>query len=444
MSLNNYLETSLYLAVDDKTRHYVYFGAKRTARIHKADLSGGMVTKTVRIQNGRNNTNLKLDDAAFQLVDCPTNLSTADFYALQKGDHKLKNKYYEEVKECVKKHTGCDEVHVFSHQVRNESKINEEESNVQGYANMVPHTDSSPVSADEMAVQMLGIAESEPTDYKRYLYVNLWRNISDDQPIQNDHLAMLDERTVVKPDDYITKDLFGSGYSVVQFSLSARHVDQHKWYYFPHMTKTEGILFKQADSDYTKTGRICFHSSVHDDSIKDHPSRESIEVRMMCFWKKTDDPNEVNSMPTEDNINLSMIKDPMQVALELSNATFTLNPFVLIWRFLAYVFGSLSGTSGEVAPYTGSPKDYEDRFFNGIKYFRYWPKYAQTWAKGIMAGYETPEDGVKEVTKHLVDDATGYNKTKGFKKTEKNEIVEYLVNNERYMKAAKEALVGKS
>ena len=47
--------------------------------------------------------------------------------------------------------------------------------------------------------------------YKRYCYLNLWRNIGQD-PIVDNHLAVLDERTVVKPDDYIPKDLIADTY----------------------------------------------------------------------------------------------------------------------------------------------------------------------------------------------------------------------------------------
>ena len=86
----------------------------------------------------------------------------------------------------------------------------------------------------------------------------MWRNIADN-PIENDHLAMLDERTTAKPDDYIVKDLFGDRYSVVQYGLNARHASNHKWYYYPKMKKDKAIIFKQMDSDYTKSGRICFH-----------------------------------------------------------------------------------------------------------------------------------------------------------------------------------------
>ena len=93
---------------------------------------------------------------------------------------------------------------------------------------------SSTISVDEYA---LLISTATPEAYERYFYVNLWHNIAD-EPIEDDHLAMLDERTItVKPDDCIPRDLFGPGYNTVQYGLNARHAANHKWYYYPAMQK---------------------------------------------------------------------------------------------------------------------------------------------------------------------------------------------------------------
>lgn len=198
---------------------------------------------TQPIYDGRGK-NLKLDDTSFELIEIPTSLTTDEFYAM-KDDSAIQDKYHKEVEPAVKEMLGCDKVIFMHHQVRNASMIGT--PGVAGYAGGGPHTDSSGVSGDELAMQMLK-AHGDSTIYKRYLYVNLWRNIAED-PIENDHLAVLDERTTAKPDDYIPKDLFGPGYSVVQYGLNARHAKHHKWYYFPKMTKNEGLLFKQVDSD---------------------------------------------------------------------------------------------------------------------------------------------------------------------------------------------------
>ena len=48
------------------------------------------------------------------------------------------------------------------------------------------------------------------------------------------------------------------------------------------------------------------------------------------------------------------------------------------------------------------------------------------------------EDGITEITKALVDDSLGYQKTKHFQANEKKEIVDYLLENEKYTSVARE------
>merc|ERR1712137_1270374 len=112
---------------------------------------------------------------------------------------------------------------------------------------------------------------------------NAWRNISD-EPIEDNHLAVLDERTLVKPDDCIQLDLYAVGYDVLQYNLSMRNASQHKWYYHPKMTKDEVLVFKQWDSDSSLAGRMCFHTAFDDPTAPaGAPSRQSIEVRAYVF-----------------------------------------------------------------------------------------------------------------------------------------------------------------
>merc|ERR1712018_155227 len=128
-------------------------------------------------------------------------------------------------------------------------------TSVQGYAAAV-HSDSHPHSAKgvfRMFAQKLG----ERYHKGRFLYINAWRNISN-EPIGNNHLAVCDETSLVKPDDYITTDLFGEGYHYQQYRLSDRNSSQHRWYYFSKMKKDEVLLFKQWDSDRNLSGRVCF------------------------------------------------------------------------------------------------------------------------------------------------------------------------------------------
>jgi len=467
----DYIEIPVSLGVDDKTRHWLYFrqnprtDEERSQSIHKTDIGGATTFVQAKVHNGRSksksNDELTLDDASFELVDCPTALSTEDFYALQDMSHpkcdELKEKYYKEVADFVKRTVGCDEVVVFHHQVRSSKGGN----GVQPYAGGVPHTDSSPVSADELAMQMMSMSEpneghddkndedaEEPNNskkYKRYMYLNLWRNISDDHPIENDHLAVLDERTTVKPDDYIAKDLFMDGsYSSVQYNLNARHASNHKWYYFPNMVKSEAILFKQMDSDWTKSGRICFHMSVNDANVKTETTpRESIEARMFCYWKEPD--SGVDSMPTNENTNIAKVQGPQDLAVTGGSLKDASNWQLLktLWGRLFFVgklIGTTSSTSNQKSTYSGDPKDYVLKFTAAIDAFPAWPKLARSWASGEMKNHENVMDGIHAITKAAVDDMMGYQGTNKFKAEEKKAIVDYLLGDEKYVELAKEHL----
>lgn len=438
MESNNFIDvSSVHLSVDDQTRHWVYFrNQPRSKRekwgsIHKSDFGGATSPQDIRVRNGRleKQQQLTIDDAGFELIDCPTTLSTSDFYKMGEEED-IQTRYYDEIADAVKEKLKCDKVVCFHHQVRNQEKAGKD--GVQGYAGVSPHSDSSPVSGDQLAIQM---AEEGEGTYERYAYINLWRNIAE-IPIEDDHLAMLDERTTVKPDDYIPKDLFADGYSVAQYGLNARHAHRHKWYYFPQMTKNEAIIFKQMDSDYTKSGRICFHMSINDPTASANaPARQSIEVRMMCYWKKTE--GGLDTMPTNENTNASMIKDPEEyaknMAKESSSVTGLLQKTpVLKW----FIPGS---TKKPPRVYSGSPSDYLSEFVVTMKYFPSWPKDAKKWAQGVMKRNGV-EKGIVEITKELVNDSMNYQKTKAFKADEKKEIVDFLLENEKYMSIARKHL----
>lgn len=374
------------------------------------------------------------------MVDIPTSLETEDFYKLDVVPE-LKKKYFDEVAAHVKAQLKCDKVVCMHHMVRNPTR-----DGFGGYANGAPHTDSSAVSGDALALDMMmnpdqvtgKVCDDEKEEgvpkYKRYLYLNLWRNISK-TPIQNNHLAMLDERTVVKPDDYIPKDLFGDGYSTVQYSLNARHKDAHRWWYFPKMTKNEGILFKQIDSDWTKSGRVCFHMSVADPKLEDAnlPTRESIELRMFCFWKDA----EVDSMPTAENLNLKLVKDPVKLAANGGAALEEATVWEIGKSMVNRMFGW--GSSTTTSDYSGKPEDYKQKFVDSVNYFESWPEAGRTWALNHMKD----DKGYVTVIKTLVDDSTGHFGTKAFDPAQKKEVVDFLLADEDYVNLCKKKMTKK-
>ena len=59
----------------------------------------------------------------------------------------------------------------------------------------------------------------------------------------------------------------------------------HRWFYFPAMTRNEAIVFKTFDSARDGRARFTAHSSFDDPtSPPDAPGRESIEMRTLAFF----------------------------------------------------------------------------------------------------------------------------------------------------------------
>lgn len=132
-------------------------------------------------------------------------MSTADFY----DEAKVRSTYYPEIVDAFKEATGAAHVYIFHHQVRNAAKntgtMHNMHTKVQGYSGGV-HSDSSAVHAEQMFKDFAGKEENANYTQGRFIYINAWRNISE-TPILDNHLAVLDETSVVAPDDYIASDL---------------------------------------------------------------------------------------------------------------------------------------------------------------------------------------------------------------------------------------------
>lgn len=142
------------------------------------------------------------------------------------------------------------------------------------------HCDYTANSAFE-ALKLVSTAE-----YRRgrYVIVSAWRSISE-YPVQNDHFAVCDGRSVATPDDFVVVDLTVENSKSELYSLSPVRKETHQWYYYPQMRKNEVLVLLQYDSNWKTLPRYTFHTSFKDpNASKDVPPRESIECRCMVFF----------------------------------------------------------------------------------------------------------------------------------------------------------------
>eukprot|EP01126_Amoeba_proteus_P000504 TRINITY_DN10147_c0_g1_i2.p1 TRINITY_DN10147_c0_g1~~TRINITY_DN10147_c0_g1_i2.p1 ORF type:complete len:354 (-),score=59.72 TRINITY_DN10147_c0_g1_i2:22-1083(-) len=253
--------------------------------------------------------------------------------------------YYREVEEFVKRNLGADKVVAYDHNVRTtrtKSWIQEEETTpqqvikggnlIQGPASII-HNDFSYASAARRLKQLVEppkandtwekLTNGEPlltpeeytlatTGNGRYVFLNLWRNIVD-EPIEDNHLTMCDARTI-HPKDIITfeiryVDRIGENYL-------ARYSPNHRWVYFPRMSKEEALLLKVWDSQgiyahletveteaeiqlaqstreereakQVKPATFSLHTAFTDPTASPNvPKRVSMEVRVVALFYNT-------------------------------------------------------------------------------------------------------------------------------------------------------------
>lgn len=249
-----------------------------------ASTGGGDITEhqgnyrweTVTVSNARLlNDGGSLDKEGFVLGRMQTNVS--DFYS----DGEIEDIYENEIKDLVKKHTGCREVEIFDHTRRSSSVEVQKKKMIREAASII-HNDytarSGPVRLKDHYPDNPEIAEDLLS--RRFAIVNVWRSIKG--IVQNAHIAFCDasssSETDFIPVERIAKERIGE----IQL---ATYNKNHRWYYYPHMTMDEALLFKTYDSEEDGRARFTVHTAIDDPEANENtPARESIETRCFVFF----------------------------------------------------------------------------------------------------------------------------------------------------------------
>lgn len=213
-----------------------------------------------------------LDREGFELVTSPTRV--VDFY----DEAQIKEVYYPDCVELLKRHTGASEVHIFDHTLRVQDDAKRA---AHGTRLPVPvvHNDYTEKSALQRVKDLLDPEKAERFLSGRFAMVNVWRSFG--ASAQRFPLAFADGRTVPQKDfiavDIVYPDRTGEIYQNA-------HSDGQRWYYFSNMTRDEAVLLKCFDTASDRT-RYTAHTGVENTHAPaDTPPRESIEVRTLLAF----------------------------------------------------------------------------------------------------------------------------------------------------------------
>jgi hypothetical protein len=148
-----------------------------------------------------------------------------------------------------------------------------------------PHADNTDRSARQLVRGVTAYVDGVDLEgCSRYAMYNLWRAVS--PPPQDVPLAVCDARSVAAGDEVtvtaITEEP-GTG-AIVHDTTGYRHNPDHRWHYFPGMTRDEVLVFKAHDSDPSRAGRVP-HSAFDDPSCPPGvPTRASVEMRALALF----------------------------------------------------------------------------------------------------------------------------------------------------------------
>ncbi len=235
--------------------------------------TGADELKPMTVRNGRLVTErLSLDEQGFVFVEHKTKV--ADFFDLEQ----LKSVYYPEVEQLIKSASGAARSVIFDHTLRSGDQT-EREARLIREPVLSAHNDYTEWSGPNRLRELLP-DEAGSLLQRRFAIIQVWRAIN--EPIQSNPLALADAKSVSLDDFLIAERRYPHR---VGQTYRLKYNPNHRWFYFPEMSRDEALVFKVYDSDTDGRARFTPHTSFKDPaSPATAGPRQSIEVRAFAFF----------------------------------------------------------------------------------------------------------------------------------------------------------------
>jgi hypothetical protein len=235
--------------------------------------TGADELKSMTVRNGRLLAKrLSLDEQGFVFVEHKTKV--ADFFDAEQ----LKSVYYPEVEQLIKSTSGAARVVIFDHTLRSGDQT-EREAKLIREPVLSAHNDYTEWSGPNRLRELLP-DEAESLLERRFAIIQVWRAIN--QPIQSNPLAVADAKSVALDDFLIAERRYPHR---VGQTYRLKYNPNHRWFYFPEMSRDEALVFKVYDSETDGRARFTPHTSFKDPaSPADARPRQSIEMRAFAFF----------------------------------------------------------------------------------------------------------------------------------------------------------------
>jgi len=228
---------------------------------------------------------LSVDREGFELLKHTTAVS--DLY----DDDAVEQTYKSEIKALLRSRFGASRVVIFDVKRRSDGESGGQNPEGLGGSARRAHVDFGPArrahvdyttkSGPQKPKDILGEDEAErlAESAARIMQFNVWQPIQG--PVERSPLALADASSVAPEDLIATDNVFPHRVGEI-YHLA--HAPSQRWYYAPHMTPDEVLLFKGWDSLNDGRARFTPHSSFNlPETRDDAPRRESIELRTLVI-----------------------------------------------------------------------------------------------------------------------------------------------------------------
>jgi len=229
--------------------------------------------KPMTVRNGRLLASMfSLDEEGFVFVQHKTKV--ADFFDVEQ----LTSVYYPEIEALIKKTSGALRAEIFDHTLRSGDDSEREEKLIREPV-LSAHNDYTEWSGPNRLREVLPDEADELLKH-RFAIIQVWRAIN--KPVQANPLALADAKSVAAKDLLVAERRYPHR---VGQTYRLKYNPNHRWFYFPEMSRDEALVFKVYDSKRDGCARFTPHTSFADPSSPPNaPARQSIEVRAFAFF----------------------------------------------------------------------------------------------------------------------------------------------------------------
>lgn len=258
----------------DKLTELYFYESEKAKDIHEP----GDAAHEMPVHDGWDRAeSFSVDREGFSIHDFTTKYPSDKW----EDDELVREKFYPDVVEFLKKTQGAKRVLVFDHTIRTnrnaQKKLTQETNTSQRAPVSLVHCDYTSESGPVRVRQLLK-DEAEDLLSRRVAFINVWKPLN---KVEENPLAMCDVQSSPEEDFFKLylryRERTGENYVM-------RYNPNHKWYYFPEMNNDKVILLKTYDSDKNRA-QFVGHSAFKDPTSKpDAPIRESIEIRTIAFF----------------------------------------------------------------------------------------------------------------------------------------------------------------